>query len=77
MWGWDGHVGWGFMGIGWLFFLILIGVVVWLAVSSSRRDGGPRAGDSRESAEEILKKRYARGEIDQETYRRMRDELRR
>lgn len=72
-WYCDGHMG-GWMWIGWLIVLLLIGVTVWFVVSASRRDGWrPRE----EAPEQLLKRRYARGEIDRETYERMLEDLRR
>jgi putative membrane protein len=69
-------MGWGY-GTGWmvLWAVVLIGIVgllVWLAsrVSSTTHT-------HREAPMEILKVRYARGEIDHEEYRRMLEELRR
>jgi len=64
MWGWDG--GWG-LGMGWGFGLmhvlwwtaLVVGVVALFRWSSG---GGRRPG--RDSALQILRERYARGEID-------------
>jgi len=62
----------GWMGIWWLLGAVLISVLVWALVRTGhRRLAGPAA----ESPEDILKRRYARGEIDQETYRQMKAEL--
>jgi putative membrane protein len=71
-----GHMdgfGWGMMGMGWLFMLVIVGLVVWAVVqatSSSRRKDDPTT-----SAQRILADRFARGEIDDEDYRRRTDEL--
>lgn len=53
--------------------LIIIGIVavIWLAVAATRR-----GGESRDSPEQALKRRYANGEIDRETYDRMLADLR-
>jgi putative membrane protein len=63
--------GWLFMG---LFWLGLVALVVWLVIrqlpSRDRRDIG-----SGQRAEEILDRRFARGEIDEETYRSQRAAL--
>lgn len=76
-----GMVGWGFGGFGMIFMLlfwalIIVGialVVKWL-VEQGRPEGRPGSGG--ESALEILKKRYARGEIDKEEFDvKMRDLL--
>jgi putative membrane protein len=65
--GWWG--GWGMM-LWWLPILLVIAVVIWLL-------RGRPSGGARDSAEEALRERYARGEIDDETYRRMLAELHR
>ena len=58
------------MGIGWLIFLVLI---VILAVVLVR---GAANGRSRGTADDILAERFARGEIDDDEYRRRRAALR-
>lgn len=55
----------------WLFWVLLIALVVWVLVRGGRLDR-PRG---RSHAVEILRERYARGEIDLDTYRRMLQEL--
>lgn len=62
-----------------LFWLVLLGLAIWALVrwltrftsERTRRDGSP-AGPS---ALEILRQRYARGEIDTETFEHMRERL--
>jgi putative membrane protein len=80
-----GYGGWGMgpgmmpgWGGGWLMIvfwvLILIGLILlikWL-VQMTR---GDREGDRRPSALEILKERYARGEIDQQEYKARKRDL--
>jgi putative membrane protein len=74
MMGWYGNgMGYGvwmFMG---LFWLVLIGAIVWLVVRllPARAPGAPQ----RETPEEILDKRFARGELDLETYQAQRTAL--
>jgi len=72
-WGW--HYGdWWMMGIGMLFWIAVLAVVVWLIV----RTTGPRAAEPRgDSAEEVLRRRFAAGEIDAEEYDRRLELLRR
>jgi putative membrane protein len=52
----------GFMGIAWA---VILGLIIW-AVVAAVRGTSPQSGSGGqpESALEILKKRYARGEID-------------
>lgn len=73
MMGFDGGMwfGGGFM---WIFWILLIVAVVWIIKAVS--DTGSRTNNSNENSPlEILKKRYARGEIDEQEYKRRRKEL--
>ena len=63
---------WWVMGIGWLVFLALIVVLAVVLV----RHYSPAAGGTRRSAQDTLDERFARGEIDEDDYRRRRDALR-
>lgn len=74
------HMGWGGWGMmfGWGLILVVVVLVIW-AMSQGRGPwGGPGGGGGREEdrAEAILREQYARGEIDEETYRRRLNELR-
>jgi putative membrane protein len=60
-----------------LFWLVVIGLIVWLVVTLLRRERGGTPRSKEDRAESVLRERYARGEIDEETYRRKLDELRR
>jgi len=66
-WMMTGLGGWSMMGIIWL---VIIGLIVWLVVSLVRSSGNSTVsstgGDVK--ALEILKTRYARGEIDKTEY---------
>ena len=64
--GW--HMGW--MTVWWILIPALIASLAWALMKGTRE---PSA--SSESPEEVLRRRYARGELDDETFRRMRDEL--
>ncbi len=69
-------MGFGF-SFGWLFMIgiwVLIGLVV---MAMLRAFSGPQKGpvDERRRALDILNERYARGEIDQQEYRRMKHEI--
>ncbi|HEX6308005.1 MAG TPA: hypothetical protein VFZ69_07445 [Longimicrobiales bacterium] len=69
-----GWFGWGMMIVWWLLILAVVVAVFW----ALRRGGAGRsAGTGRDPAEDALREQFARGEIDEETYRRRLDELRR
>ena len=57
--------------------LIIIGIIVWLLVSSGRREHirSTFTGGERKSALEIAKERYAKGEITKEQYDQMKKDL--
>lgn len=67
--GWSGGMGFPFGGI---LQLLIIGLVIYFTARLFRKPATP-AGPG--SAEEVLKRRYASGEIDEQTYKAMRDEL--
>ena len=76
-----GGMGWGGMAFGGmigivLLWVVLIAGIVW-AVSRllPGRHAGHGARPPQESPEEILDRRFARGEIDLETYQAQRDAL--
>ncbi len=78
----DGWMHWGPGGFGglWMgpvFWIILLGLVVWLAVLLARRggNGGGPVSPPAKTPREILDERFARGEIDDEEYKRRRDLL--
>ncbi len=60
---------WGF----WILIVVLIVVLIW-SLTNTQRHRPPSVGG--ESAEDILKKRYARGEIDRDEYHRRLEDLR-
>ena len=85
--GWQGG-GWRMMGSGmwggWMFlmpvfFILFWGLVIWGIVALVRGLSGPRSSDSTaptaDSAIEVLKKRYARGEIGKEEYEEKKKDL--
>jgi putative membrane protein len=71
---WEGHMGWAWwwMGVG---MLVFWGLVAWVAVTLVRQgDNEPRVA---RGAREILDERYARGEIEDDEYRRRSELIRR
>ena len=73
--GWGGFGGPGFMWFGPLFWLIVMFLVIWLLVSLVRGRGGSERGLNEKSPLDILKERYARGEIDTQEYEERRKKL--
>jgi len=73
---------WGFAGAGWWGWLMMIpmvliwGLIIWGFVVLVQRGFSPgHAMTSVESALELLKRRYARGEISKEEYEQKRRDL--
>ncbi len=64
--------GMGGMWLWWTVILIAVVAVVVFAMSGGRRGGG----SSGPSPVQVLKRRYANGEIDRDTYERMLEDLR-
>lgn len=65
--------GWGWMGLMMIIGAILIATVVVVAIRSTAVN---RDGTGADDAVAILDRRLARGEIDEDEYRRRRDALR-
>lgn len=63
------------MGIMALFWIVVLGLIVWLVVAAIRRPGGSQNSTWSGSALEVLKKRYARGEISKEEYEEKKKDL--
>jgi len=80
VWDYHGMMGWG----GWfygpimmvIFFALLIGAVVLiLRLLGVGTSSGPASGNGEDRALQILRERFARGEISEEEYRKARDVL--
>ena len=76
MWGWGYFMGWFFPIIMAAFWIAVIFAIIflirWLAASTSHRSRESRAGDS---ALEILKIRYSKGEINKEEFEQKKKDL--
>ncbi len=69
----DGWVsGWPFMILLWITLIALIVTLIWFLVKKAG-DSDKRTHDK--SARQIIDERFARGEIDSEEYRQMKNEL--
>jgi putative membrane protein len=69
--------GFGSMGLMSIIWLLVIGLIIWALAASVRGSDESKSSDSSrpDSAFEILKKRYARGEINKEEYNEKSKEL--
>lgn len=79
MGGYGAGMGWGWPFVMGLFWLILLGVILYLVVRllpiGGAGSGPDAAAPVQETPEEILDRRFARGEIDLETYQGQRAAL--
>ena len=75
MFGWHGPWMFGFGGVGMLFWVVILVAVGFLVYRLFRNATGTSNGNNARSAMNILQERYARGEIDLDTYNRMKDQL--
>jgi putative membrane protein len=66
------HYGYGGMFM-WIIFLIIIGLLIYFIVQSQKTKG--QTPTLHESPLDILKRRYAKGEIAREEYERMKKDL--
>ncbi len=69
---WHGVGHMGGMWFWWLLGIAIIGVVAWALIKPSSRP----AGDKGSTPEELLKRRYAEGDIDKEEYEERLQDLR-
>ncbi len=71
--------GWGGgMWFGSIFWLAFLGVIIWAVISftnNQRRNNQEQHPANRETPLEILKKRFARGEISEDEFEKMKKEL--
>jgi len=67
--GYEGH-GWG-MGLGmgwwWIIGIVVLALIIWLIVRVTNKNSNPPVTGNK-SAFDLLKDRYARGEIDKEEF---------
>jgi len=67
----------GGMWFGWLFWIVLIAVIVWAIVQFNNRNQPTNSTNivEKETPLDILKKRYAKGEITKEEFEQMKEDL--
>lgn len=64
----------GGMGFGWIIGLLVLILIIWLIVKAVNQSATPNQGEH-ESAIDILKERYAKGEINRGEYEQKRKDL--
>lgn len=66
--------GFGGMWFGWIFWIVILAVIIWVVIQFTNRKNniGQSSG---ESPLDILKKRYANGEISKDEFDRMKKDL--
>lgn len=62
------------MGLGWIIGILIVAAVIWLIIKTVNTGNQERTGRDK-SALELLKERYARGEIDKEEFEEKRKDL--
>ena len=69
-WGDFGTMGYGGFGFGWIFMVLFWAfVILGIVYLIKQMSGNGKSAARQETAEDILKKRYASGEISKEEYR--------
>ena len=64
----------GGMWFGWFFWIIIIALIVWLIISMANRSQ-KKSGSTKESPMDILKNKYAKGEINKHEFQEKRKDL--
>jgi putative membrane protein len=72
MYGFGEH-GWG-MGWGWIIGLAVLVLIIWLLVKVTSQNNSQKQSGSK-SALDILKERYAKGEISKEEYKEKKNDI--
>jgi putative membrane protein len=70
-----GCFGWGWMFFGWIFMILFWAAVVLLIIWLYKQITGTKDVAQDESALEILKKRYAKGEFDKKEFEERKKDL--
>jgi putative membrane protein len=67
---------WGGMWFGWFFWIVIIVLVIWVLVRGSNRNHLNNSNSQvKETPLDIIKRRYALGEINKEEFEKMRKDL--
>jgi len=63
------------MWYGWIFWLAILIIIGWVIVNQMNKNKQNAQSPQPESAMDVLKRRYAKGEIDKEEFERMKKDL--
>jgi putative membrane protein len=75
---WDMGHGWGWwMGFGWMWMIGFWALIIWAVFTLTKRGSADkdRVAEDQGTALEIVERRYARGELNDEQYEAMRARL--
>jgi len=68
--------GWGMgFGLGWILMILFWALLILGVVYLVKMIAGAKKGEPTENSLDILKKRYAKGEINKEEFEKIRDDL--
>lgn len=63
------------MGLGWIIGILVLAVIIWLLVRTVNANSNRVDSNREKSALDILKERYARGEIDKNEFEERKKDL--
>ncbi len=77
MWGWDQMMNFGFGGGIFMMFIfaIVIGLIIYFVITNTKSNRSAR--ESNETSLDIVKERFAKGEITEEEFEKMKKALKR
>lgn len=72
--------GYGFGGLGFIFMILFWGLIIWAIIAGVRMMSGSYShsccgGAKEDSAQKLLRERYAKGEITKEQFEQMKKDL--
>ncbi|MBU2493293.1 MAG: SHOCT domain-containing protein [Bacteroidetes bacterium] len=65
----------GGMWFGWIFWIVIIGLIAYLIIRLTNQKNNNQSIQSNENPLDILKKRYARGEISKEEFDKIKSDI--
>lgn len=70
------HYDWGHMWLGWFFWLVFFGAIIWFILARINKNRSSSYNQEiKETAMDILKKRYARGELTRQEFEQMKKDI--